>query len=293
MLQGASRGLLRSSRPWINQPGMPLSCPALSDDLVSARATSRVASSGSPAGRSRAGTGRRRSADSGARGVVATWASSHRHHTDRGGSADHRVGIHEQRRCRHRPAGGDEGLGGTWSRNSAHSAGKKRVRMHRQPVDVATVPVLTAASDEGADPLGMTLGIGHAEHRTPREPEHDPAIDAELLHGAARCRARGDPYRWLARCTPSSACMRGAATSGPLVEEHGTVSAPSNESRAPGVQPAPRPTVEVHDRNVPSGCPPARRRRRARHRRRCGRHRMVPATAWASQSLPYPRRATT
>ena len=141
----------------------------------------------------------------------------------------------------------------------------------------SAVPVLTAAEDDGDHPLGMTLGVGRPEHRSPGHPEDDPALDAEvlaqpldvgdvvvhvdarpvhaLLAGVRRAPSGG---RW---SNSTARCRWDRRIGGPRA------CSPSPVHRA-GTRPA-----------CPRGCRPARRRGRDRRRRRVDRRRTGPAAA--------------
>ena len=131
----------------------------------------------------------------------------------------------------------------------------------------AAVPVLTAASTTGGHPIGVPFGVRRAEHRSPRDPEHDPPLDAEVaaqpfdvadvvIHVDAR------PMHAL------RTGVRGAPSRRPLVEEHRPMTCGVEVARAcPRCSPSP-------DRRAGTrpvcrrACRPVRSRGHARRRRR-------------------------
>ena len=134
--------------------------------------------------------------------------------------------------------------------------------------------------DDGRHPIGVTLGVGRPEHRSPGDPEHDPPLDAEVLthaldvadvvvHVHARPVARLP--RWRAECSARRRAGRTArrdAVGGRSCA--GTRACSPSPARRAGTRPACR-----------RGCRPARRRGRDRRRRRGDQQRTDPAAARA------------
>ena len=60
-------------------------------------------------------------------------------------------------------------------------SGEEATRMHGQPVDVGCSSGTERTEHECADAVGMALCIRGAQHRSPGEPEHDPAVDLQML----------------------------------------------------------------------------------------------------------------
>ena len=100
--------------------------------------------------------------------------------------------------------------------------GEEPPRMDGEPVDVGGRARADGADHHGGHLVRVALGVGRAEHRSPREPEDDPALDVEVL---AEPLDVGDVVVHVdARPVDAPlAGVRGAAPRRPLVEQHGAM----------------------------------------------------------------------
>ena len=117
----------------------------------------------------------------------------------------------------------------------------------------SAVPVLTAPRTTADHPIGVTLGVGHPEHRPPGDPEDDPALDAEVL---------ADPLDVAdvvvhVDARPVHALLAGvrrAPSGGALVEQHGPMPLGVEVAAGPGRAARARPPWR-YTTGVPLGLP--------------------------------------
>ena len=120
--------------------------------------------------------------------------------------------------------------------------------VHGEPVDLGGRTSADRGEYHCDHPIGVTFGVGRAEYRSPREPEHDPTVDAQMpsqLLDVSDVMVHVDavPVHVL------PAGVRCASPGSPLIEQHGPMSlwieVPACLRRATRARPA----VQVHHRS--------------------------------------------
>ena len=138
---------------------------------------------------------------------------------------------------------------GTWSRNSCHSAGKNRPAWTVSQSMSSAVPVLTPPTHDGGHAVRMAFGVRQPQHRSPRQPEDDPALDVEVLAqpldvGDVVVHVDARPVHVLL------AGVRCAAPGRPLIEQHGAMPLCVEAAASPGSATTAGAAVEVDDRGA-------------------------------------------
>jgi hypothetical protein len=128
------------------------------------------------------------------------------------------------------------------------SCGKEPPGVNRQPIDLGTCPGTDCAGHHGRHSLGVTLGVGESQDRTPGKAEDDPTVDTEVLSELFDV---SNVVVHVDRIPMHSVVggMRCAPSCGSLVEQHGPVT-PFVED-GPGARRTSRSgsSVEIHDRS--------------------------------------------
>jgi hypothetical protein len=131
--------------------------------------------------------------------------------------------------------------------------GKEPAHSPSGPVDLALCAAGDREEDQLADRPRMKLSVGEPEHRTPRSPEHEPAIDPKVRpQGLDVCDQvpRRVPIQGVQRARR----VRRATTTAPLIEQHDTVDS-RVEQLSPGRVRAGAWTAVQYDRRLSLGVP--------------------------------------
>lgn len=119
--------------------------------------------------------------------------------------------------------------------------------MDGQPVDVVRCAGADRSEHQTPNPFRVTLGVGRPKDRSPRDPEHDPPLDAEVLSkpldvSDMMIHVDGLPMHAVL------AGVRGAPPRRPLIEQHRSMPLRIEERPSSGRAARPWSAVQVHDR---------------------------------------------
>src|SRR4029079_7066800 len=167
---------------------------------------------------------------------------------DRRGLLDCRVRVHQQD-----VVGIDQPqitqLGRYVIAEASPLGGEDPSSVHRERVDVSRSSRVERTEHERTHAIRVTFGVGGTEHRSPRQTEHDPSIDAEVL---AQLLDVGDVMVHVDRRPVDVRLGRvwRTAAGGSLIEQHGAMSLRIEVGACTGREARTRPTVQVDDRSA-------------------------------------------